>query len=127
MSHSSGEIFDVRCGHRVAWFEYNGTSDIAISCIHEDYESIESDWRKHEWLECKCGKPPLLVILLAHYGSGLAWPSSICLECHAIVGDREPYSDDSHWPVRNCNEDFRNRQIDTTGNVVKKLPSGGPR
>ena len=95
MSHSIGEVFDVRCGHRIAVFEYNGTSDQAISCLHDTFEQIEAEWRQHEWKKCVCGKPSTPILLHAHYGGQHLWRSSVCLGCRAITGQINPWDEDS--------------------------------
>lgn len=104
MSHSSGVV---RVGGLcVGYFEYNGTSDIAMPRIYRTFEEVSDNWRDKLGLQpynepvCDCEKIP--VVLHAHYGNGIEWDSEACLEHMRITGELEPWpigrDDDKHMP-----------------------------
>jgi hypothetical protein len=91
MSHAYGEV--IKDGKVLAFFEYDGTSDIAISCLHNTEAELQAQWRSGVWNECTCGQPGSDVLLYTNYGRGCFWPGKVCLACRAITGGRDPYAD----------------------------------
>lgn len=90
MSHANGEV--IKDGATIAWFEYDGTSDVACWEIYSTYEEMTANWRKRRWPECTCGKPPESVLLQSDYGGGIGpWPALVCLSCMCIVDGDDPY------------------------------------
>lgn len=84
MSNADGAI--IKNGKILGYFEYFGTSDIAISMIYSTYEElINNNRQKGDWNECKCGKPAEEVILYTNYGGGFHWQAKVCLYCKAIM------------------------------------------
>jgi hypothetical protein len=99
MSHSGGEVWIG--GVAVAYFEYDGTSDIAISCLHESDAATRAEWRAHTWRDCECGALPDAVVLFTHYGGGFHWPAKACLTCRAITEHHRPWDEADErttWP-----------------------------
>lgn len=95
MSHAAGEV--IIDGKTVRWYEYNGTGDIAISCLYLTPEKLQFHWKHYHWKKCLCGKPSTECFLYSSYGSGFYWPSRVCLNCEAITENRDPYELDE-WP-----------------------------
>lgn len=90
MSHGNGEV--LRGDTVVAWFEYNGTSDIAKPALFPTVEMLHENWRSDAWPECTCGQPPEAVMLRTDYGSTMPpWPGKVCLICMCIVEGLDPY------------------------------------
>ncbi len=84
MSHAGGEVI---VGNKVvAYFEYNGTSCIAISRLYPTFDEMWNNWRAEGWNDCEGGQPPLKVLLYTNYGPGFYWDGEVCLPCKAIVG-----------------------------------------
>lgn len=91
MSHATGEVIALDRHNTLAYFEYNGTSDVAISCLHATLASMRAEWRSHEWRNCYCGNYPLPAFLYTNYGDGFYWPALVCLSCGAIVSNLAPF------------------------------------
>ena len=89
MSHSSGAV--IRNGQVLGFFEYNSTSDVAISAIWPTYEELHENWRSGIWNRCACGDPPQEVVLYTNYGQGFHWSAKVCLRCKAIVENLMPF------------------------------------
>jgi hypothetical protein len=111
MSHAHGEV--IAGGKKVAFYEYDGTADFAISCLHDSPEDVNTEWRNHPFKECKCGQPPIDVILYSDYGGGFYWNAKACLPCRAIVSGIIPFEEDTpitdghplgepHWSEKPC-------------------------
>lgn len=90
MSHANGEV--LRGDAVIAWFEYDGTSDVACWELYATHDELHANWRKRRWPECTCGSPPESVLLRTDYGSGMKpWPGKVCLTCMCIVAGFDPY------------------------------------
>lgn len=97
MSHAQGRIYS-HAGELLAHFEYNGTSDVSISCLHDsdDHSSwAPCKWRDHKWKKCNCGKTPQTVFIWSNYGRGRYWLGEVCLDCRAIVSEHQ-YCEEFH-------------------------------
>jgi len=81
VSHSSGTVtFNDGI---VFWFEYNGTSDYAVSDIYPTEEEMHDNWRKGERKKCTCGNLEPVVIH-TNYAGGIDWEGEACRTCKAI-------------------------------------------
>lgn len=93
MSHANGEI--IQGDKVIGYFEYNGTSDVAISSIWNSYEEMLSHWRTGLWGICSCEKPQWEdVKLYTDYGRGFYWSAKVCLKCKTITKNLMPFEDD---------------------------------
>lgn len=90
MSHANGLVrFE---DGTVRFFEYNGTADIPLPKLWENYAKVKAHWREDEpWKECACGKPPETVEAYTDYGSGMAWKTKACKSCGVITDTSDPY------------------------------------
>lgn len=93
MSHSMGTVYDTN-GNVVAYFEYNGTSDVAVSHLCTTRDEVWETWREKTWRDCECGLQPQAAVLHSEYGGGFSWASRVCLNCRAIINP-VPYMDDT--------------------------------
>jgi hypothetical protein len=89
MSHSSGKVY-FNDG-AVLWFEYNGTADIVQPHLYKTIEELQAHWRREDWAECTCGRPPEPVIIEWHYGDGMHVPGYACRKCMVITGPLDPW------------------------------------
>lgn len=89
MSHANGEVIH-EC-NIVGHFEYNGTTDVACSKIYESHDEMQKHWRDGAEAKCTCGERPTDVLLYTDYADGHYWPSTACLKCGAITGERCPW------------------------------------
>lgn len=101
MSHATGYVFlDTPASVQVGWFEYNGTSDVAIPMIYESAAELQENWRRGTWRVCNCGHAPTLVILRTDYGGGFEWHGTACFHCMVIVDGEDPYAESSYMHNR---------------------------
>lgn len=94
MSHSPGEV--LVDGKVVAYFEYNGTADVAISKIYPNEWKRNNKWRTNgdeRWLLCTCEDESCRVKCVLQT-LPLTWNSEICLFCMVITGDHSSYMGD---------------------------------
>ena len=92
MSHSYGAVqFD--SDDKVMFYEYDGTSDVTISHLYDTRKEMEDNWRKGEWLDCKCGRDEPVEIY-SNYGGGFYWDGRACRHCLAITENLKPDWDD---------------------------------
>ncbi len=105
MSHATGAVIVDNKG--VAFFDYNGTSDVCVSNLVESIDDVH--FRKMKWIYCTCGDPSTDCFLYSSYGGGYYWPGKVCMKCKAITEGLQPYEvscDDrmcnkygcDHWP-----------------------------
>jgi len=96
MSSANGYVFQETSPGvwvTVAYFEYAGTSDIAVSHLYDSPAAVWHNKNTSKWLVCTCGNPPVSVMLMTDYGGGRSvWPGEVCFECRAIVSG-DPYGD----------------------------------
>lgn len=85
MTHSIGEV--IVDGETVAYFDYNGSVDVAVSHLVKTSDEIE--FREMPWLDCECEGQD--AILYTSYGDGFHWPAKVCLEHRTIVSDRRAF------------------------------------
>lgn len=126
MSHANGEVITRSSNRVLAHFEYNGTSDVAISCLHDTYASMSAEWRAHHWRDCRCGAPSIGVYLWTDYGGddGFYWPASICLDCRAITANLAPHLGEEEDPFSEWPKDgYPLRIIDVQAIQTRKLLS----
>lgn len=97
MSHAMGEI--IKGGRIVAYYEYNGTSDVVIPAAWATPNEVHEHWRSGEWKSCACGGPHEDVILYSSYGNGSHWPGKWCPRCRCIT-DGFRHDDDRLNPCR---------------------------
>ncbi len=81
MSHSSGKV-RFKDG-KIMHYEYNGTSDVCISCLYKTFEEMHENWRNHEWKECGCGKEEDVEIY-SGYAGGFYFRGKACRECLSV-------------------------------------------
>lgn len=86
MSHASGAV---KFGDgTVMFYEYNGTSEVAVSHLYDNMQGVADNWRNGEWLDCKCPKGMEPVEIYSSYGEGFYWPGEACRTCRALHGPR---------------------------------------
>lgn len=96
MSHAYGQVFSKE-DELLGWFEYNGTSDFALTAIQKTKEEVSNLWRTNSaHRECVCEdyemEPDVVdVNLYSSYGGGFYWPSKICKRCMAIIDNTTPH------------------------------------
>jgi len=85
MSHAYGQLrFS---DGLILHFEYNGTSDVCISNLHNTKEGVCNHWRRQEWLKCNCGRDEAVEVA-NNYGDGSWSPDGrACRHCKAITFD----------------------------------------
>jgi len=83
MSHANGQV--IVGDSVVAYYEYNGTSDIALSCLYGTKEEVRENWRRGVHNQCTCGQESTDCLLYTDYGRGFYWPAKVCLTCRAIT------------------------------------------
>ena len=90
MSHADGKVYfsDGALRH----YEYDGTSDVAISALWDTYEEMKKHWRGDVWNDCQCGADEF-VTLTTDYGGGHVWFGKACRHCRAITGGRTPFEE----------------------------------
>ena len=70
MSHALGAVH-FKNG-LVLFYEYDGTSDLVISCLHDTKEEVTAEWRKHIPRVCTCSTMEPVEIY-SDYGDGFSW------------------------------------------------------
>jgi len=85
MSHASGAVRFP--DGKVMFYEYNGTSDVAISHLYDNMQGVADNWRKGERLHCECEKGMEPVEIYSSYG-GFTYPGEACRTCRALHGPR---------------------------------------
>lgn len=111
MSHSAGEV--IVDGQVVAYFEYNGTVDIALPKLWKTQQEVSDNWRRGPWVVCSCDpKTETPATLYSSYGFGFHWQGTVCLTCMAInspLGDIWEYGyQDGHPLCVECKTDCKN-------------------
>lgn len=91
MSHAYGTATFSADNH-IMHFEYNGTTDVAISALWDTKQEVTNHWREGIWNACVCGKSED-VIFFADYGDGIHWQGKACRYCRAII-TTDPYEYD---------------------------------
>lgn len=85
MSHASGAVRFP--DGKVMFYEYNGTSEVAISHLYDNMQSVSDNWGKSPWLICTC--PGMeQVEIYSSYGGGFTYPGKACRTCRALYGPR---------------------------------------
>ena len=75
----------------ILYYEYDGTSDFVISCLHDSKAEVSAEWRKHSPRVCTCPKMETVEIY-ADYGNGFSWVGLACRICRAVAGcSRHPF------------------------------------
>lgn len=94
MSHQPGQVI---FGPGIqAYFEYDGTSDIALSRIYLTTDEMNENWRKQVWTTCTATdhvRTPCW--LFSSYGNGFFWYGEVCMKCMCITKGFDP-NDDGH-------------------------------
>lgn len=90
MSHAMGIVYS-KNKEILGYFEYDGTSDYALSKVQKTIEDVNIHWRKEGNMGyCNCNKKEYIpIVLFSYYGSGVEWESEYCPECMVITGKRE--------------------------------------
>lgn len=86
MSHASGAV-RFKDG-TVMFYEYNGTSEVAVSHLYDNMQGVLDNWRKGEWLTCLCPNGMEPVEIYSSYGGGFTYPGLACRTCRALLGPR---------------------------------------
>lgn len=98
MSHAVGAVrFD---DGKILYYEYDGTSDVAIAKLYETRDEVYENWRESPPAHCTCGKTEPVRIMTT-YGGGSAWDGRACRHCRAIT---DGFMDEVSWS-RGTNED----------------------
>ncbi len=93
MSHAEGRIF--KDGEVVAFFEYDGTADMAYPTLRKTQQEVWHNWRKEDFSRrCTCGQPSEVVTIRSFYGAGHEWQGKACLTCMVITEGTNPYPED---------------------------------
>lgn len=81
MSHSIGAIkFN---DGSIRYYEYDGTSDIVLSCHYSTCEEVFDNWRNQPNNHCKCGKEED-VSIFSSYGRGFYFLGKACRFCYSV-------------------------------------------
>lgn len=96
MSHAHGTV-EFEDGI-IMHYEFDGTSDIAISYLYDTKEEVSENWRSFKRASCQCGNDEPITIK-ADYAEGLEWNSRACRKCKSIIGKLNRYDGD-------CDQDF---------------------
>jgi hypothetical protein len=114
MSHATGQV--IKDDAIIAYYEYNGTVDVAQPKLYLTKEEVSANWRTYPDAECTCGKASEDVLLYTSYGAGYYWPGRVCMSCLAITDGRTPDYDTPGHPLGAWNWPY-----DGDGNM---LPEG---
>ena len=74
MSLATGRVLTPDGEHLLGYFEYDGTSDVALTRIASDKPDLDRTWRSESdenEAACDCGGAPSAVLLRAHYADGV--------------------------------------------------------
>lgn len=92
MSHANGEVrFN---DGNIKHFEYNGTSDICIPKLYDNYEEMKDNWRKYKKENCSCKHAEEPVDIYTDYGGGFSWKGKACRKCMMITKGNNPFDED---------------------------------
>lgn len=81
MSHAIGEVICLQTFKTIAYFLFNDSSHVAVSCLHNaDEWGVQCEWRI-----CVCKHPPIDVLLVYDQKYPTFAPGQVCLNCKAIV------------------------------------------
>jgi hypothetical protein len=81
MSHSLGAL-KFKDG-TIRYYEYNGTSDIVISCHYETVQEVLDNWRSYKRNDCKCNNEEDVSIYTS-YGNGFYIDGKACKICNSV-------------------------------------------
>ena len=57
----------------ILYYEYDGTSDFVISCLHDSKGEVKAEWRKHSPRICTCPIDKMETVeIYADYGNGFS-------------------------------------------------------
>ncbi len=84
MSHAWGEVLTIGTLEVLGYFEFDGTSGMAIPDIFNTREELTANWRKDRDYRVCPHEVQANVIIYAHYGSGIWWYGEACFECNLI-------------------------------------------
>ena len=116
MSRANGIVYKDGC--KIAYFEYDGTSDFCYNPLRSTLREVHDNWRKnYSSNSCECGATPMDVALYTDYGKGYHWPGKVCMTCMAIVEGQRTFEIDTIDGVP---------PIDAQYSVVDVPQIGGP-
>lgn len=81
MSHSIGAI--MFSDGTIRYYEYDGTSDVVISCHYPTHEEVWEHWRNQPYKHCTCGCEED-VSIYSSYGSGFYFNGKACRKCCSV-------------------------------------------
>jgi hypothetical protein len=87
MSHAHGLIRFKKDGE-IKHYEYDGTADVVLSHHYDTHEEVSDNWRKGEWMYCKCGNKED-VDIYSTYGPGFCLVGKACRTCKSISSNIE--------------------------------------
>lgn len=92
MSNALGIVFDKDTLEIIAYYEYNGTSDICNSILRKTEKEVRVNWRKSGWLHCDDKEHKHKdVFIYSEYGGGFYWEGKICTRCRVITDGFDPH------------------------------------
>lgn len=91
MSHAVGAV--KFADGEILFYEYNGTSDVAIPQLWPTTQEVDDNWRSGEWRNCQCAPVAVHepVSIMTTYGGGFYWNGRACRQCMSIVDGFQPF------------------------------------
>jgi len=68
----------------IKYYEYGGTADVVTSHLYDSSKEVNDNWRKHEWLKCKCEQGEEFVSIYTDYGGGFYITGEGCKNCNSL-------------------------------------------